>query len=226
MISDAMLKKIRCKSLINAVMEELNITHIPVVFDTLTVVNKGLLAFLSVIDDEAERKKYELLSDEEKKTYQTQSAKIYFPDLSVWDFIDMLKCDGSGLYDKTLDIARKIDMKTACNLNIRCVLFTFLHEVGHWFQLIRLGVYEYINMDKELSEKNAKAILAICNGIRRSPKNAGKKKISMDADDKKRLRQLQDEYREIPKEKEADKFAADKMWEIDIDKILAELKRK
>ncbi len=212
-------KKLQCREIINAAITNLQLADIQVIFDSEVILEQNLqrngqIVFLHAIDDYHERKAYEAKTESEKSSYITQSPRIHFPDLSVEKLIAMFQTDISGVYKDTSEIVNHIHMKFPCPIEIRSILFMFLHEVGHWYQLMQKcngRVKEYSETDRDLSEKNFNETQALHRKIiNRYPNKQEQHEI----------RRLQNEYRQIPKEADADTFAKAKMQEVDIAYIL------
>lgn len=157
-----------------------------------------------------ERKKYDNLSDKRKKTFTSNSAAIYIGDLSVRELVDIFECDGTGIHEFTTSVIAPYCEKYDISKDIVYVLFLFLHEVGHWnqFKNLEKNVFDFVNMDVELYKRNFDEMQILNNKIREqnacSNIDVGQKLTFYEME---LLKKLMEEYRNIPKEKEADEFA-------------------
>ena len=225
-----------CKELINTAVESLNLHDISLEFYPQSVIEQaieqgsmGNLVYMHAMSDTEEEKIYNNLPDEEKTSYRTKSAKIFFPDVSVDYFIRVLKCDKSGMYDRTCEIANEStnlvntsvntsvnkpanthsNIAIACPIEIKCILFIFLHEVGHWVQLSkkfdwRIKEYADWNAVEEKQSFDQQQLVFL---NRESPSG-------LTHTEKAELERLQKKYRQIPKEANADDFAKKKLGEL------------
>lgn len=225
-----------CKELINTAVESLNLHDISLEFYPQSVIEQaieqgsmGNLVYMHAMSDTEEEKIYNNLPDEEKTSYRTKSAKIFFPDVSVDYFIRVLKCDKSGMYDRTCEIANEStnlvntsvntsvnkpanthsNIAIACPIEIKCILFIFLHEVGHWVQLSkkfdwRIKEYADWNAVEEKQSFDQQQLVFL---NRESP-------YGLTHTEKAELERLQKKYRQIPKEANADDFAKKKLGEL------------
>ena len=93
------------------------------------------------------------------------------------------------------------------------VIYIFLHEVGHWIQFANMSnkVEAFLNEDIELSKANfdkmQQAFIQRDERIRRG------NSCPLTAKETALCKALSLEYREIPKEKDADKYALEHMKE-------------
>ena len=201
-----------CKDIITAILQDLDLSPDVLFYPSYQVVpnleQHGQIMFLSSCDDPDERRIYNALSPEDKSKYVTKSPRIHFPDITVYDLIKLLQRDEGTIYEDTLGTALDVNMKYACSPEVRCLLFIFLHEVGHWYQLredygwrIKAFADADLELEKRLFERQQKIQRELYN---RKPT----------AQEKKMLKRLQEEYRQIPKESYANSFAKEKMGEI------------
>lgn len=155
-----------------------------------------------------EKKRFENIRNNQKFTSTT--AAIHIIDLSVEDLVDIFECDGTGIYQLTNNI-----IEPYCNegiqRNIIYVVFLFLHEIGHWVQFEKMDrkVAQFLCMDVELDKENFDKVNAL-KKQRQERINKGNKCI-LTVKEKGLFKQYMQEYRNIPKEKEADEFALSKM---------------
>ena len=99
-------------------------------------------------------------------------------------------------------------MQAACSLEVRCLLFIFLHEVGHWNQLMNDfhgRVKEYSDTDLEEEKRLHDEQTELQRRI------TGRRPTQQE---KQTMKRFQEEYRQIPKEKYANMFAEKKISEI------------
>ena len=129
--------------------------------------------------EKGERKRYE--KSENKNEFTSTTAAIHIMDSSVEELEELFKLDDSGIYEYTCKIIRPY-CKGVVDIKIGLVLFQFLHEIGHWNQFMSLNknVAAYTAWNYEQEKNNYEKML---------------------------FRQYTEEYRNIPKEKEADEFA-------------------
>ena len=205
-------KKLPCRDIITAILQDLalfpDVLFYPAyqVFPDLQ--QHGQIMFLSSCDDPEERRIYNALPLEDKSKYATKSPRIHFPDITVEELIKLLQSDEGTIYEDTRATALNVEMKSACSPEVRCLLFIFLHEVGHWYQLREdygWRIKEFADADLELE----KGLFERQQKIQRELYNR-----KPTAQEKKMLKQLQEEYRQIPKESYANSFAKEKMGEI------------
>lgn len=161
-----------------------------------------------------ERKKYEQSSNKSEIISTTDA--IHVIDLDIRKLVNIFECDGTGIHELT-----KEKIRPYCSNNISedivYVAFLFLHEVGHWDQFICMSknierfINEDLQLEKEIFEKNQQ--------LGKQQKERIKKGSSciLTTNERKLFEQYMLEYREIPKEKYADKFALKNM-EVVLDK--------
>jgi len=164
---------------------------------------EGLPIYFTPVEGK-ELKKYRNIK--EKKDFISTTASIYIPDLSIEEFVNLFKCYGMGLYEFTNNIIKLYCNKGIDN-NIVFSIFVFLHEVGHWKQFERMGrnVSTFKSRDYELSEENFNKMTSLSE--KRNERIAKGNTCILTAKEKKLFNQYMTEYRNIPKEKEADEFA-------------------
>lgn len=201
---------------VRELIETINIFDVNITFDPLEEVRRkysaGIvtpLAFSCV--EGKERKKYERLGN--KSDFESHSATIHIPDLTINDIIDIFQCDAVGSYETTRKI---IDPYLQDDIpeEVVFVCFLFLHEVGHWMQFKELGcnVQKYMERYVELYRANYEK----GNQIWASREERIKRGINcvLTAREKQALIQCQNEYRQIPSEKDADEFAVQNLLQI------------
>ena len=205
-------KKLKCSQIISEVLQDLNlnisVNYYPDYQIKENLRTHGQIMFFSAIGDEAERKSYKSLSPAEQDSFVTKSPCIHFPHLTVFNLIELLKSDEGTVYEETRNTANNVKMQAACSLEVRCLLFIFLHEVGHWNQLMNDfhgRVKEYSDTDLE----EEKRLHDEQNELQR--RITGRRPTQQE---KQTMKRFQEEYRQIPKEKYANMFAEKKMSEI------------
>mgnify|MGYP001852876155 CR=1 FL=1 len=155
-----------------------------------------------------ERKKFENVKDKHKFTSTT--ASIHIIDISIEELISIFECDASGIHEFTNNIIKpycseEIDKK------IVYVTFLFLHEVGHWHKKKKMdkNVFAFIEKDNELRKENLIKVFDL--NRQRRERIAKGSRYNLTVKEKRLLEQYMNEYRNIPKEKEADEFAKSQM---------------
>lgn len=196
---------------IRELIEIINIFDAKITFEPLEEVRKNFskdivdpLVFSCV--EGKERKKYENLRD--KSDFISHSATIHIPDLSIDDMIDIFQCGAAGIFEATMQmIAPYLQEQEDISEKVIFVCFLFLHEVGHWMQFKELGcnVQKYMDRHAALYKANYEK----GNLIWASRKERMKRGITCELTARERdaLIQCQNEYRQIPPEKDADEFA-------------------
>lgn len=155
-----------------------------------------------------ERKQYE--NQKNNQEFRSTTAAIHIIDLSVRELVNTFECDGTGIHAFTSKV-----IEPYCNAGIpRDVVFTvflFLHEIGHWMQFVNVDkkVAQFLNQDLELEKENFDKLNAV--KMQRQERMKRGNKCNLTFNERKLLEQYMQEYRNIPKEKDADEFAVSKM---------------
>lgn len=159
--------------------------------------------FFSCINDE-ERHCYERCNN--KSAFVSTTPSINIPDLTIREIINILECDGTGLLAVTKKMVNDF-FSTKISDDIVIFTFLFLHEVGHWDQFHKMSynVEDFTKLDCEESEQNHNKLLKTISQINKRKHNG--EEISLTKKERFLLEQLSKEYRNIPKEKEADNYA-------------------
>lgn len=159
--------------------------------------------FFSCANDE-ERRRYERCNNKSACVSTTPSINI--PDLTIREIVNLLECDGSGLLSTTKKMIKDF-LSTKISDDIVIFTFLFLHEVGHWDQFHRMSynIDAFTKLDREKSEQNHNKWLKVISQINKRKHNG--EEISLTEKEKFLLEQVSNEYRNIPKEKEADNYA-------------------
>ena len=157
-----------------------------------------------------ERKKYEADSNEE---FTSTTAAIHIIDLSVEGLVNIFECDGTGIHQFTKQM-----IEPYCNEEIQrdivYVVFLFLHEVGHWIQFEKMNkkVTQFLTKDAELEKENFDKV---CSLMKQQQERINRgNPCGLTVKERRLFEQYMYEYRNIPKEKEADEFALSKMREV------------
>lgn len=154
--------------------------------------------------EKGERKRYE--KSENKNEFTSTTAAIHIMDSSVEEIEKLFKLDDSGIYEYTCKMIRPY-CKGVVDIKIGLVLFQFLHEVGHWNQFMSLdkNVAAYTTWNYEQEKNNYEKMRALKDSVLQ--RQAREKDNRLSAEERMLFRQYTEEYRNIPKEKEADEFA-------------------
>lgn len=193
------------KDLINTI----NTFDVRIHFDNRQeVINKihqgePMIIYFSPID-EMEKRKYDLCSS--KYDFVSHTPIIHVPDITVQELVEVFKCDEGNLYETTQAIISKWFSEDIPQ-DVILVIFIFLHEVGHWVQFQQMGnrVYEFINKDFYALKNNYDKTQEVKRKINEQLKKENRRNLIFW--EKELLKKLSDEYRQIPKEKNADIFA-------------------
>lgn len=106
------------------------------------------------------------------------------------------------------------------------VSFIFLYEVGHWNQLQDDGWILHTFLERDLmDEKNnhdSKCEIVNC-ALRRNGKYVLGYGLKLTSKEKEKLRKLNEEYRNIPKEADADKYAVKMLESLDLSDFYQEI---
>ena len=221
---------IKCKDLIEELKKCCAIQSVKVVYDSVETVKQNLnrlnyLCYLSVLDNTQEKEQYQKKNTEAKKIYKTKSCAIHFPDLSVSEMMEMIKCDIFEDYRAVFSYLKSFPFSQNCPVEILYISLMFLHEVGHWNQVMRLGrnVYDYMNMDLDAEMVNHNKSNKICLKIQNIIDRKGSNPAEIPEKVKKEIETVKQEYRKIPKEAEADKYAIEMLQKIDFPSLLKAL---
>lgn len=193
-----------------------------VIFDTPEVVaariQKGDSPLYFTPVEGKERNQYE--KSKNKKEFKSTSAVIHVPDLSIKELVNIFECDATGIHDYT---NKKIEpyCQSGTSIDVVYTIFLFLHEIGHWMQFEKMDkkVDDYINKDIELQKENYQKICELYK--QRQERISRGIECPITAKERKLLKQYMEEYRDIPKEKEADRFAI-----IELERVLDLYKQK
>lgn len=223
------VENLRCKDVIQNLQKQLKLQNINVIFDAVEVVRQqlqigGHIVFFNVIEDVSEKEKYEKKPENIQTHYKTKSPTIHFPDLKIGELINVYQCGIGNAYKKTCNVIDPIEMIVEMPIEIKFVYFLFLHEVGHWHQLMEMNrnVKQFIEADIDAERENHEAQNLIMERVikRNKVKSLLEKEITLTDDELQKLNQLEIEYRNIPKEFDADEYAKKTLKEINNEKIM------
>lgn len=190
----------------------INSFGVKVVYDSKKKVAERLDSpiYFTPVDSE-ERKKYEKCRDKSK--FRTSTAAIHIPDLTLIELVDIFKCDGIGAYE---DTKTKIASFVTNDIPEEAIYVTyvFLHEVGHWkqFQNLGMNVEQYCEVDREAREEHFNKRNKVL--LERQERLQKGNDCILTYREKIKLKNLFEEYRNIPQEKDADQFAFNNMHKI------------
>lgn len=202
---------------VREIIERINIFEVKLTFDPREEVMRKFmdgvidsLVFFSCVEGK-ERKKYDRLQN--KSDFVSHSATIHIPDLTIDEIIDSFQCDSTGIYE-TIEQTIAPYLQDDIPKNVVFVCFLFLHEVGHWMQFKKLdcNVQKYSERSYELYKENYEKGNLIWAGREERLKRGITCKLT--AREKEALMQCQNEYRQIPPEKDADEFAAQHLLQV------------
>ncbi|MFT9057037.1 MAG: hypothetical protein ABF449_10540, partial [Ethanoligenens sp.] len=132
--------------------------------------------------------------------------------LLVRELVEILECDGTSTLEITKDILSSF-FSDDISEDVVIVMYIFLHEVGHWIQFAGMSnkveafSNEDIELSKAISNKMQQAV------IQRNERKMRGNSCPLTAKEKALFKQLSLEYRKIPKEKDADKYALEHIKE-------------
>ena len=211
-----------CKVFIELLQRKLNLQHVRVAFDEKKVLKERLMqgshvVFFTPIDSESERDKYEKKPESAKAKYKTKSPMIHFPDVSIDEFVQIFQCGVEDEFVNTISRLKKEYDIVADKYTF--VSFLFLHEVGHWNQLQdddrMVHMYLLRDLTEEKNIHDAQNAI-ISSALRRNGKDTLGDGLELTHNEKEKLRKLQEEYRNVPKEAEADEYAAKMLRSVDL----------
>ena len=206
-------KDITCKNIIDEVQRQLKLQQVHVCYDSMNEVANRIrsgahVVYFSVIDNVAEREKYEKKTDEAKKIYKSKSPVIHFPDLTINEIVEIYRCGVEDEYQRVVSLL--VDNNISIKSEVAFVCFLFLHEVGHWNQLyqknmlVKMYLEDGIEQEKQIFELQNEILNRI---LRNNDIALLGSDIVISKKDKEKYHELQVKYREIPKEAEADEYA-------------------
>lgn len=196
------------KDLINVI----NIYNAKIIYDKPEKVAMKIMAgnsplYFSPVD---EKEQIIFKNMKDNHDFTSSTAAIHIIDLSIDELVNIFECDGTGIHEFTNTIIEPYcDGKI--EKNIIYTTFLFLHEIGHWIQFEKMNkkVSVFIEKDYELEKDNFDKMSALSR--QRQERIAKGSQCVLTAKEKRLLGQYMKEYRNIPKEKEADEFALSKM---------------
>lgn len=195
----------KVKDIINVI----NVFDIDIHFDSKEEMFKKFSNGISLIFyfsplNEKEIKKYE--NSQNKYDYISSTPSIHVPDLTIDELINTFECSAGDLYNSTCKFISEFFIEDIPK-DVVFVVFLFLHEVGHWMQFKKMDnhVCKYIDTDRKESENNYYKLQLLCK--KRQERISKGNLCNLTTNEKKAFEQIFTEYRQIPKEKEADEFA-------------------
>ncbi|MGE7827329.1 hypothetical protein [Paenibacillus sp. NPDC093718] len=188
---------------VRELIEILNVYGVSINYDTIENFKLDSPIYFAAVNDK-ERKKYEASKDKTK--FISTTAAIHIPDLTLSDLMEILKSDGTGIYEHTKKQLLQF-FRSDVSENIVFATYLFLHEVGHWYQFakIHMNVELWFNENIELYKDNYDKIQQIA--VQRQQRLMKDPSCNLTFREKHILESLRGEYRNIPKEKDADTFA-------------------
>lgn len=216
-------KDIACKTIIGEIQRQLKLQHVRVCYDSTNDVANRIktgeqIVYFSVIDNIAEKEKYEKKTEDIQKNYKTKSPMIHFPDLSVNEFAEVYKCGIEDEYQRVTSLLEEKNISIKSEFAFVC--FLFLHEVGHWNhlhqknRLVKMYLEEGIEQEKQIFESQNKILNKILN---KNGTTLLGSDIVVTKKRKKIYHDLQLKYRELPKEAKADEYAFSMISRLKID---------
>ena len=223
-----------CRDIITTAIKQLAMRDVKVVYDKKHIVasrlQRGLhIVFFNAIENEEERLRYEEIKGKPSiNRFKTKSPTIHIPDLHVWELLDIFKRDETGAYERTCAYLNTIKMKGSCPIEIKYILNIFLHEIGHWEQMKRLNwdVIKFTAMDINLEEAHNNESMFLQQEMRKEISNIklGEKPVISDGLMQK-LVELEEGYRQIPKEADADNYARETLEKMDINRFMRQMSK-
>lgn len=208
---------------IKDLIKSINIFNAEVIYDNPEDVQDKILGgqspFYFLIVKGKEQKKYR--NSKDKSKFISTTAAIHIIDLSVSEIVDIFNCDGTGIHQHIKKIIEPFYNNNEIDKDILYIIYVFLHEVGHWNQ--------FLEMDRKV-ECFEKKDFELCRDNFEKFQQLQKKRIDriekgnnciLTYNERKLLEEYMIEYRNIPKEKEADDFAL-----MNMEKVINEYKRK
>ena len=220
---------LRCKDVIQNLQKQLKLQNVNIIFDAVEVVVQrlqigGHIVFLNAIEDVSEREKYEKKPKDIQANYKTKSPAIHFPDLQIGELINVYQCGVGDTYKKTCNVINYIETIIEMPIEIKFVYFLFLHEVGHWNQLMKMdrNVKLFMEADMDVEKEIHEAQNLIMERVMRRNKVGSlvEKEITLTVDELQKLNQLEIKYRNIPKELDADEYAKKILKEINVEQTM------
>lgn len=186
----------------------INIYNTKVIFDDpkecqKRLLNSEFIIYFTPVEGK-ERSKYE--KSHNKKMVSTTPA-IHMPNLSVRELVNTYECDGTGVYDVTKEMIEPF-LSEEISFDVVFTTFLFLHEVGHWMQFeeVNRNIFQYLSTDIDLEKDNFNKVSALIKQRAERIKK-GINNCVLTTNEKNLFHQYMLEYRNIPKEKDADLFA-------------------
>lgn len=171
--------------------------------------SKTISPFTFVTVNREERGEY--LKCEDKKKFISNTCYLLIMDNDACNFIDLLKKrDVSGTWAYTYKLIKPFTNKGVA-VDVCCIIFMFLHEMGHYKEFLEHGkkVFDYSQLYLSSYKKYHDELNQISEKINFASRKADSSVVTKN--DLKKMNNLQKFYRNIPKEKNADKYAIENM---------------
>lgn len=194
---------------ISDIINKINIYDVEVEFysleelyNRLSVQGNNTFICFSVMND-TQKLKYEKNFNED---FISKSASIQVPDISVDELLETLDCVRGNMYSNLKEIVRPY-VNQDNNEGLLITIILFLHEVGHYQQLKRVEFNVKKYCDENLEEYQAQFDKVSLVNQKRNERLKNGNNCTYTFNENKQLDALDEEYRAIPKELEADMFA-------------------
>lgn len=165
----------------------------------------SILYLLSI--EKNKQNEYDKLTDEEKESYVSDSAKIYIPLINVDKLYDLYHKGVSCDYSETIKRIQKKVTVTPENEKVLFAVFLILHEFGHW--------HDFVEKEKKpffynlLDENEYREAYELKKSIIEKLKGSSMSSY----DDITLLKRYFNQYNSIPREKRANEYADEKLVE-------------
>ena len=118
------------------------------------ICNRVHLLWLDVLDDE-DRAYFESLSDEDKQSYKTESARIFIPKMAIYKYKNLDDEGGGYDFSYTLNHIKSISTLEIDDDCLAVAVYIILHELGHWNDLKNknFNVWKYSFIDSDESKR-------------------------------------------------------------------------
>jgi len=165
-------------------------------------ISNSIISFECVSGEE--RKRYENLTEEDKKNFVSNTAHINLLLISVERLYELFHIGISCDYDITISMIKEVIPVNADNEKILFAIFVILHEFGHWYDFESKEKKPYFYIQDEKEQKEVYDLKAkILND--KSLQEKSDYKI------KEQLRKWSNRYNTVPCEKRANDYALSKI---------------
>lgn len=181
----------------------INIYDVKIIFDKIDIKKKQKPIYFTPLEGK-EREIYDNLED--KHNFVSTYPSIHILDLSVEDFVNIFECEVTGIYEYTIGIIEGYN-RDGVDDSIVYAIFVFLHEIGHWkqFEIMERNVSTYIKQYSELYDKNHNELNLLAEQYMKRIQRENSHALTVN--ERELFNKCMIEYRNIPREKEADEFA-------------------